>query len=129
MLLVNLNNLDKNDVADVDYVRDLFDALVGKFGNVNHTVFAGCKVDGRAELSFVVFHNFGDFAFVHVAHFNVANDVLDDGARFADCGVVAGSDKDCAFVVDVDLHAGVLDDLVDGLSARTDNVADLIGID
>ena len=89
MLLINLNNFDENDIADVDYIRNLIDALVGKFGNVDHTVFAGCKVDRCAKLSFVVFHNLGNFTFVNVTHLYVANDVLDDGARFLDGSVVA----------------------------------------
>ena len=129
MLLVNLDNLDENDVAYVHDVGDLFDALVGKFGDVNHAVFAGSKVDGRTELTFVVFHDLGDFAFVHVADFNVADDVFDDSASFFDCRVVTGCNENCAFIVDVDLDAGVLDDLVDGLSTRADDVADLVGID
>ena len=129
MLLINLNNLDEHDIADVDDVRDLFDALIGKFGDMNHTVFAGSKVDGCAKLTFVVLHDLGDFAFIHVADFDVAADILDDGASLADCNVVARCDEDHTLVVDIDFHAGIFDDLVDGLSARADDVADLIGID
>src|SRR5262249_53972795 len=42
---------------------------------------------------------------------------------------VAGADVDGAVVLDIDGGLGVLGDLADHLAARTDDVADLVGID
>src|SRR5690606_8675097 len=42
---------------------------------------------------------------------------------------IRGRDLDRAVVVDVDLGAGLLDDLADDLATRTDDLADLVGGD
>ena len=129
MLLVYLDDFDEDDVADIDDVGDFVHSLFGELGDVDHAVLTGSEVDARAELTFVVLHDLDDFALVDIADFDVADDVLDDGAGFCDGIHVVGGDEDLPFVVDVDLDSGLVDDLVDGLAAAADDVADLIGID
>jgi hypothetical protein len=50
---------------------------------------------------------------------------------FASCKsiFVIAADADLAVIVDVDLNAGALDDLVDDLALLADNITDLFGID
>ena len=129
MLLVDLDDFDEDDVADIDDVGDFVDSLFGELGDVDHAVLAGREVDAGAELTLVVFHDLDDLALVDIADFDVADDVLDDLAGLRDGVHVIGGDEDLPFVVDVDLDTGLVDDLVDGLAAAADDVADLVGID
>ena len=75
VLLVDLDDLDEDDVAHVDDVGDLVHSLFGELGDVDHAVLAGSEVDARAELSLVVLHDLDHLALVHVADFDVADDV------------------------------------------------------
>ena len=128
MFLVNLDDFDKDYVADVDDVGHFVDAFFAEFGDVYHSVLAGSEIDAGAELTLVVLHNLDYLAFVNITHFDVADYVLDDSAGLANGFEVVGSDKDGAFVVDVNLDAGLFDNLVYGLAAAADDVANLIGV-
>src|SRR6202011_4091275 len=68
----------------------------------------------------------------HLAEVDLANlghggDVADHGESLLEAVGVAGSNRDAARVVDVDLGAGLLDDAADGGAALADEVADLVG--
>src|SRR5699024_1682625 len=74
-------------------------------------------------------HNAHNLAQIYVAHLDILGDALDDLARLGGGGLVGGGDVDAAIVLDVDLHARFGDDLVDHLAARSDDLADLFGVD
>ena len=64
-----------------------------------------------------------------VADLHAVGNALDDLASLLGGLRIGGRDVDAAVVLDVDLDAGIGDDLVDDLSAGADDFADLIGID
>ena len=63
------------------------------------------------------------------ADLHAVGNALDDLASLLGGLRIGGRDVDAAVVLDVDLDAGIGDDLVDDLSAGADDFADLIGID
>ena len=128
MLLVNLNNLYNNNIANVDYVGDFVNALFGKLGDVNHSVLAGGKVYACAKLSLVVLHNLGDDTLVNVADLYVTDNGFDDGTCLFDCGVVVGRYKHGTLVVDVNFNTRIFDNLIDCLSTLADYIAELVGV-
>ena len=40
---INISNLNPNHIADIDYVLDLINAMVGQLGNKNQAFFAGSQ--------------------------------------------------------------------------------------
>jgi hypothetical protein len=75
-LLVDFQHLDLDDVAFLELVGDLLDALVGDLRDVHQAVLARGDGDERAEV-----HQLGDLAFVDAARLDVGGDLLD--ARLA----------------------------------------------
>ena len=68
-------------------------------------------------------------ALVDLADLGLGGDRLDPVQRGGDRLAVGRGDLDRAVVVDVDLGAGLLDDLADDLAAGADDFADLVGRD
>ena len=87
-------------------------------------VLAGGQVDEGAE-GLDVHHG----AQIHLAHLDLLHDAVDDPLGLGRRRLVGGGDGHGAVVLDVDLHAGLGNDAVDGLAAGTDDVADLVGVD
>ena len=102
----------------------MLDAVRSDLGDMHHTLFAGCKLDEGAE-----FLDADDNAFQDLAFFKFRCDDLDHALGFVHALLLTAADGDAAVVIDVDLDTGALDDLVDGLAALADNIADLLGID
>src|SRR5262249_16384050 len=82
------------------------------------------EVDEGAEV-----HGLHHGAFVDVADLRIGGDRLDPVDGGPDRLAVGRSDLHGAVVLDVDLGAGLLDDLADHLAAGADHFADLIGGD
>src|SRR3977135_138233 len=72
-------------------------------------------------------HDLDDFAFVDFSDLGFGHDRLDPFQRRLDGFSVGARHLDGAVVLDVDLGAGLLDDLADHLAARSDDFADLVG--
>ncbi|MNX73713.1 hypothetical protein D3C86_1051220 [compost metagenome] len=70
-----------------------------------------------------------DLAGVDHAQLGFRGDGLDPGLGGVDLLLVVGGDLDGAVIADVDLGAGLLDDLADHLAARTDHFTDLVDRD
>uniref|UniRef100_A0A0N4ZCV4 NAD-specific glutamate dehydrogenase n=1 Tax=Parastrongyloides trichosuri TaxID=131310 RepID=A0A0N4ZCV4_PARTI len=70
-----------------------------------------------------------DLAGVDHAQLGFRGDGLDPGLGGVDLLLVVGGDLDGAVIADVDLGAGLFDDLADHLAARTDHFTDLVGRD
>ena len=102
----------------------MLDAVRGDLGDVDHALFAGCELDESAE-----FLDADDYAVEDLAFFELGGDDLDHALCFVHALLLAAADGDAAVIVDVDLDACALDDLVDGLAALADNITDLLGID
>ena len=98
--------------------------MVRQLGDVNHTVLAGQQLHKSAEV-----HDAHDLARVHLANLDVLRDALDDAARLVGSFRVGGGDEHAAVVLDVNLHAGFGNNLVDHLAAGSDNLANLLRID
>src|SRR5664280_288981 len=123
--LVDLDDLDRDRVAATHDVVDLVDPLAAaELGDVDQSVDALLELDEGAEVG----------RLDHLAGDDVADlDVLahrDDalGDRLA-CLHVGGGDVDRAVVFDVDLHAELFAEPLEGLAALTDDEADLVGVD
>ena len=91
---------------------------------MHHAVLARQQLDKHAEV-----HHADDLARVNLADFDILGNAFDDAARLRGGSLVRRRDIHAAVVVDVDLHARLVDDLVDHLSARSNNLADLIRVD
>ena len=111
-------------IAECEDVLNMLDAVRGDLGDVDHALFAGCEFDESAE-----FLDADDNAVEDLAFFKFGGDDLDHALGFIHALLLASADGDRAVVVDVDLDACALDDLVDGLAALSDNITDLLGID
>ena len=80
--------------------------------------------DERAEV-----HDARDGAEIRLADLDVAREVFDHLLGLLAAVAVRRRDEHAAVVLDVDLDAGVGDDLVDDLAAWPDDVFDLVGAD
>ena len=119
--IVDLDDDDLDLVAHVEDVLDLLHAALGDAGDVQQAVLTGQQVDEGAEgLD-------GDYATgVLLARLGNLDDELDALDGLVD-GLAGAADKDGAVLLDVDRSAGLVLDAADDLTARTDDVADLIG--
>src|SRR6266700_6541801 len=123
-LAVDLGGLDHDLDADVDDLLDPLDAVVRQPRDVDQPVLVGQHLDEGAER-----HDPDDLAAVDAAHLDLVGQALDPVDRAPRAVLVGRGDEDLAVVLDVDLGAGLLDDLADHLAARADHVADLVGVD
>ena len=119
-LLVDLEDLDADLVADVEHVLDLVDASLGDAGDVEQAVLAGKQLDEGAEGL-----DAHDAAGVLLAGLGNLDDGLDALGGLVARTVDAG-DEDGAVLLDVDRGARVLLDAADDLAAGADDVADLV---
>ena len=65
---------------------------------------------------------------VHIAHFDVLSDAFDNLLGFRGGSFVGRSDIHAAIVFDVDFHAGFGNDFVNHLATRSNNLANLFGV-
>ena len=91
---------------------------------MNEAVLGSEEVHEGAEI-----HHLHDLAVIDLADFRLGDDAFDPFQRGLDRLAVGGCDLDRAVVFDVDLGAGLFDDLADHLAARADHFADLVGRD
>ena len=91
---------------------------------MDEAVLARGDLDERAEL-----HQAHDAAIVELADLGHEDDIVDALLRSVARGGVGGGDVDGAVVVDVDLGAGIGNDLLDDAAALTDDLADALGVD
>ncbi len=91
---------------------------------MDETVLGAEEVHEGAEL-----HHLDDGAVIDLADFRIGRDRLDPLDRGLHRLAVGGGDLHGAVVLDVDLGAGLLDDLADHLAAGADHFADLVGGD
>ena len=90
---------------------------------MDHAVLTRSQLHKRAEV-----HQTHDFAGKDHAGLDLGHNALDNLNRAVDHRLVGAADIHGTVVVDIDLHAGLLDDLVDHLTLLADHVADLLGI-
>src|SRR5690606_22463415 len=122
--LVEAHQLDPDLVAFLDDVGGLADAVGGELGDVDEAVLGTEEVDEGAEIG-GLHHG----ALIDLADFRLGDDGVNPLLRRLDLLGVGRGDLDRAVVLDVDLGAGLLDDLADDLAAGADHVADLVGRD
>src|SRR5690606_782034 len=122
--LVDLEHLDLDLLALADDVGRLLDPLVPHLGHVDETVLAAHEVHERPEVDDV-----DHLARVDPADLGLLDDAEDPLLGRLDLAQVRRADLDHALVVDVDLGAGLGDDLADHLAAGADDVADLRLVD
>src|SRR5262249_24045275 len=110
ILIVDGDDLDLHDVANLANVLDLVHVLVVELADMAQAVAAGQDLDESAEVL-----DGGDPAFVDLADAHFFGKRLDLGAGGLGAFGVEVGDVDCAVVVDVDLGAGGLLDALDRL--------------
>src|SRR5436190_2765815 len=121
---VDLEDLDLDLLALAQGVANVLDALVPDLRDVDEAVLAAHEVHEGAEIDDV-----DDLAVVDLADLGLLDDPGDPLAGRLDLRKVGRRDLDHALVVDVDLGAGLRDDLADHLAAGADDVADLRLVD
>ena len=70
-----------------------------------------------------------DGAFEDLSHLRLPGEPLDDLHGLGRRGLVGGGDLDAAVVLDVDPGSGLFLNRTDGLTAGSDDVADVVGVD
>jgi len=105
-LLVNFNDLDLQLVADMHNVLHALYAMLCELGDVAKPLFPGEKFYKSAELQEAC-HAAG----INLSDLNVADDVLDHLARTIHRFGIRRGDKDIAVLMNIDIHAGLVDDL------------------
>src|SRR5262249_22649424 len=113
---------DENLVAKLQLIANVANAMLGDLADVQQAVGAGEELDEGAELGET--HNFTE---VGLADLGGGCNFADHGQSGIAAGAASREDVHGAVFHDVDLHAGLLDDGLDFLSARTDEVSDLVG--
>src|SRR6266446_2276079 len=114
-------NFHENLVAELEFVANVADAMLGDFADVEKAVGAGEKLDESAEL-----READDFAKIGLADFRAGGDVTHHRQSGIAAGSAGGEDVHGAVFEDVDLDAGGFDNGADFLAARTDEVANLV---
>src|SRR5436305_2056272 len=109
--LIEPEQLDLHPVAFLDHVGDLLDPARRQLADVHQAVLRSEEVHERAEID-----DLHDGTVVNVADFRLRRDRLDPVDRRLDRFGVGGRDLDHAVVGNVDLGAGLLDDLADDLA-------------
>src|SRR5699024_3837252 len=123
-LPVDLQHLDAHGLALGQLIADLFDPIVGNLRNVHQAITPRHQIDERAEI-----HQAHDLAFVDLAGFDIAGDVLDALDGQIRCRLVDRGHVDGAVVLDVDIGAGFFRDAADRGAALADHVTDLVDVD
>ena len=122
--LIDLDYLYSNFIADVDNILYLRYALVRKLGNMNHTILVRSQLYECTEI-----HDADNGTCQNLTRLDVGHDALDDGNCLVDHCLIGAAYRYAAIVLDIDLNAGLLDDLVDYLALLADYIADLLRID
>src|SRR4051795_5203977 len=122
--IVEAEQLDLDLVAFLDDVGGLLHAVGRELADVDEAVLGAEEVHERAKL-----HHLDYGAIVDLPDLRIRRDRLDPLDRGLDRFAVGGGDLDGAVVIDVDLGAGLFDDLADHLAAGADHFADLVGRD
>src|SRR5579859_6228527 len=117
--IVDLNGLDHDLVTDVEDLLDALDPAAGaELGDVDQAILVWNDLD---ECTNGV-QDPDDFALVDLAHLDLVGQALDPVDGLAAAALVDRRDEDGAIVFDVDLCAGLLDDLPDHLASWADDV-------
>lgn len=122
--LIDLDYLYSNFIADVDNILYLRYALVRKLGNMNHTIFVRSQLYECTKI-----HDTDNGTCQNLTRLDVGHDALDDGNCLVDHCLIGAAYSYAAIVLDIDLNAGLLDDLIDYLALFADYIADLLRID
>ena len=122
--LVEAEEFHLHLVAFLDDVGGLLHAARRQLADMNETVLGAEEVHEGAEI-----HDLDDGALIDVADFGLRGDRLDPVDRGLDRLAIGRRHLHGAVVLDVDLGAGLLDDLPDHLAAGADHFADLVGGD
>src|SRR5579872_2177438 len=123
-LAVDLGDPNDHLVAELHLVFDAIHAMRSEMQDVHETFFDGQDLHEGTEVH-DPFHDSG----VHFADFDVARNVFHHALRLLAGIGVRRRDEYAPVVFDVDLGAGLGDDLVDDLAAWADDVFDLVGMD
>src|SRR5689334_19350248 len=128
--VVDLADLDLDLLADRDDVLDVLDPLAAgqraQLADVQQAVLAREQRDERTEVRRL--DDGAEVALADLGHRRV-RDAVDDRAGRLRGLAVGGADVDRAVVLDGDLRAGVVLDLVDDLALGADHLADLVDRD
>src|SRR5688572_2945973 len=120
-LIVDADQLDAHDLALLHHVLDLLDAAILELGDVHQAVAAGKDLHEGTERGDAL-----DRPLIDPADLGLLDDRLDPAQSFLTARSLDGRDGDHAGVVDVDLRPRLLLHRADDLSARADDVADLV---
>ena len=123
-LFVDLHDLDLKLVADLHHVLHLLHTPLCELRNMAEAFLAGQDLNKSTE-----FHKAGDSPCIDLANLNFPHDVLDHLAGFFHAFRICRSDEDIPVLMDIDIHAGLVDDLLDHLAAGTNDLTDLVHLD
>ena len=73
-------------------------------------------------------HDTGNLSEVNLTNLNLAHNLTDDGNSLIRSLYAGSTDTNGAVFFDINLNAGILNNLLDNLSARSNDIADLISL-
>src|SRR5829696_7727568 len=121
---IAIDELHLHTIALLDHVLRLLRAAVAHLRNVEQRLRARQNLDERAEGRGALHE-----PFVGIADDRLLRDRLDHLPRALHRLATNRGDRDGAGVVDADLRARLVLDTANGLALRSDQIADLLGID
>src|SRR5205823_12074163 len=122
--IIEAEKLHFHGVALFDHVRNFGNTPGRQFRHMHQSVAGAEEVHEGAEVD-----DLDDLAVINLTEFRLRHDGFDPFERGVDRLARGGSDLHRAVVGNVDLGAGLLDDLANDLAAGADHFADLVGWD
>ena len=102
----------------------MIDSLLCNLRDMNHALLARCELQECAELL-----NADYLAGEHHALFKIGYDDLNQLHSLVHIGLVRTTYGYGAVIININLHTGLLDNGIDGLTSLTNHIANLLGID
>ena len=89
----------------------LFTLSFRDLGNMHHSLFSRSKLNECTK-----FFDADHFSLEYLTSLKICHDRCDQFGSFFHALFLSSADRYCSVVLDVDLHAGLFDDRIDGLS-------------
>jgi hypothetical protein len=109
-------------VANADNRLNVWNSVLGKFTDVNHSILARKNLNKCPK-----WHDSNNSACVLVADLNVLSKSGNCGLRLVSVFAIRRSNNNCAVVLNVDSYTELVDHSTNYRSTRTDDCADLVG--
>src|SRR3989344_1372378 len=123
-LAIDLFHDHRHYIAHFHHVFHFLDAVMRELGDVDEAFLVRQYFRERSEV-----HDTGDATLEELSRLHFACEILDPFYRLGSAGFIHGGDEDGSVILDIDRDTGLIDDLIDHLAARPDDISDLLRVD